>query len=297
MFDETVGRIRYWHRRRCYAMEQRKRADLALGSFIKLMLGWEKDAPAAERTRISDNAKAIIHLGEMELRAAYKDEPFEIDEPDYLEWQGPILASIKARAPFTVEEKAATKELAALAVTLPAWQWGEPIRGFGAVSLATIVGEAGDLSEYPKKGHLWKRMGVAVMGDVRQGGLPKTAPAAAWIEHGYNRQRRSRMWNIGEALIKGNADGEYRATYLARKLYERERAEAAGLTVLPAAEIKKLVEKKKRLASGFMSEGHIHRRAQRVMEKRLLRNLWQAWRRDTWGMSNRAEGHLPVAAE
>jgi hypothetical protein len=118
---------------------------------------------------------------------------------------------------------------------------------------------------------VWKRLGLAVIDGVRQGGLPKSASKDDWIAHGYSRVRRSRMFVIGDALIKAN--GEYRAVYLARKEYERQRAEAAGLTVAPALKIPKA------RANEFISDGIIHRRAQRYREKRLLRDLWQAWNR------------------
>ena len=157
-------------------------------------------------------------------------------------------------------------------MTLPVLTgFGEAVRGFGAVSLAVIVAEAGDLSAYPKEGHLWKRMGLAVMDGVRQGGLSKGAASEDWIEHGYNATRRSKMFVIGDVLIK--TAGVYREVYLARKDYERARAEAAGLAVLPSAKIGKAN------AATSISDGHIHRRAQRYMEKRLLKDLWQAWNR------------------
>jgi hypothetical protein len=115
-----------------------------------------------------------------------------------------------------------------------------------------IVAEAGDLNNYANPAKIWKRMGLAVFDGKRQGGLPKTASAEEWIAHGYTRKRRSLMWNIGDALIKGNRDGEYRTLYLQRKDYE----------VARDPEMKPI---------------QAHRRAQRVMEKALLRDLWVAW--------------------
>ncbi len=289
--DPIIAEIREWHRVRCYAMEQRKRATLSLGSFLRLVLGWSLALPEAERSRIKAQAQSLIGLGEDEAKALKRDKPFATDEPDYLKWRGAILASLQARGPFVEIEKGAVKEMERLAHELPVWPWCEAIRGFGAVSLAVIVGEAGDLADYPRKGHLWKRMGLAVLDGIRQGGLKKTAVKEEWLAHGYNRQRRSRVWNIGDALIKGNGDGAYRECYLARKVYERDRAEAAGLTVAPAAKIPK------KRAAEFMSDGHIHRRAQRYMEKRLLRDLWQAWRWASPGVLEWVEPSLPVAAE
>lgn len=263
--------IRYWHRRRCFAMEQRKRADLALGSFLRVQLGWSLSLPAADRERIKEQAAALIALGEREAKAVAKGkQPGPVDEPAYLEWRDVILAAIQSRQPFSDIEARSLKEMERLAKSLPAWAWGEAVRGFGAASLAVIVGEAGDLSAYASHSKLWKRMGLAVIGGTRQGGLLKTASKEAWIAHGYSRVRRSRMWNIGACLVKSGE--HYRQVYLHRKDYERANAEAAGLIVAPAAKIPA-----KRQAE-FMSDGHIHRRAQRYTEKRLLRDLWRAWR-------------------
>ena len=68
--------------------------------------------------------------------------------------------------------------------------------------------------------------------------------------HGYNPKRRSIMWNVGVCLIKQN-DGKYRQMYDDQKSYQ-----------LQVNELTKL---------------HAHRRAQRYMEKALLRDLWIEW--------------------
>jgi hypothetical protein len=108
------------------------------------------------------------------------------------------------------------------------------------------------------------------MGDVRQGNPGKGASKDDWIAHGYNPSRRSAIWNIGDTMLKaqirkikddaGEDTGErtalgiYGEVYLARKQYELAR-------------------------NPEMTPMQIHRRSQRYMEKRLLKNLWQAWRR------------------
>lgn len=277
----TIDAIRYFHRQRVFAMEQRKRTNLSLLSFLRMVLGWSLALPDADRKRIAEQAADLVELGEREA----KGKPLDVEEPAYTEWHDVIAASLAARAPFDEIEKRATIEMERLAKELPIYFWTKEVRGFGAGSLAVIIAEAGDLSNYATHSKLWKRMGLAVMDGVRQGGLSKSAPKQDWIEHGYNRERRSRMWNIGDALIKGNKDGPYRTAYLARKEYEAERARAAGLTVAPSAKIP--VKRK----AEFMSEGHIHRRAQRYMEKRLLKDLWRAWRDE-----RKAECSLPETA-
>lgn len=293
MLPDLCASIRYHHRQRVYAMEQRKRADLALGSFLRLMMGWSPVLDDMERASIRRRAADIMDIGERAAKEAAKPEDKRmlvggVSHPDFREWRHLIEASIAARAPFDTVEAAALKEMRRLAASLPVWtEFAEPIPGVGETSLAIIVAEAGDLSNYPSKGHLWKRMGLAVIDGRPQGRPGKGATAQDWIDEKYSPLRRSRMWTIGDALIK--AQGPYREVYLARKLYERERAEAAGLTVAPSGKIPA------KRAAEFISDGHIHRRAQRYMEKRLLRDLWQAWRRATTLVPEKASVFVPAA--
>lgn len=164
---------------------------------------------------------------------------------------------------------AVEKRLKKMGAQLPIWEaWGKSINGFGEMGLAQIVGECGDLSNYENPAKLWKRMGLAVIDGERQ----QRKAGQEGITHGYSPRRRSVMWNIGEALFKHQ--NRFRDIYLQRKEYERQRAERDGLTVLPAAKISKLPAAERKQC---ISEGHIHNRAKRYMEKRLLRDLWQAW--------------------
>jgi hypothetical protein len=45
-----------------------------------------------------------------------------------------------------------------------------------------------------------------------------------------------------------------------------------------------------------MSDMHSHLRAQRCMEKRLLRDLWRAWRRAKVIVAERPMEHVPAAS-
>jgi hypothetical protein len=265
---DPINAITLLYRDYSFAQEQRKRMDLALGAYLRRALGWQKDLPEKERNAIAKEAAAIAKSA------------------DGTRFEAMVNAQTEGRACFDAVEADALKAMTKLAVALPVWgSWGKDIRGFGAKSLAVIVAEAGDLSNYPDKSKLWKRMGLAVMGDVRQGGLKKGASAEDWIEHGYSPKRRSQVWNIGDAMIKAqvrkvkdDADddsgerialGEYGQTYLDRKAYELAR-------------------------DPEMKPIHAHRSAQRVMEKRLLKHLWQAWRRVAIVMTERSSTSLPA---
>jgi len=288
IIDSIVDR----HRERIFAMEQRKRSDLALAAILRTQLGWrradylegsERDRQEEINEHVRKRAAEIISTVERMMRGKAE----ESDVPPDLERIA--SAAIGARRPFNELEAKASKEMERLATSLPVRDWvDEPDqRGFGALGLAIIVAEAGtDLVNYPNPAKLWTRMGLGLFQDdngklVRQGGLAKSASKETWIAHQYSPRRRSRIWTIGKALVNGNHQGtgedkhdlKWRGIYLARKTYERERAEGRGLKVAPAGSIPKS------RANEYMSVGHIDSRAQRYMEKALLKQLWIEWQR------------------
>src|ERR1700693_1694537 len=149
--SDSIHLIRANHRERCFLMEQRKRNHLALGAFLRLQLRWRKDLPEAERKAIAAEASRMIK---------------ECDGP----WSGVIAASDIGNAHFEELETTAKNVMGRLARELPVWAlFGKAIRGFGEVSLAVIVAEAGDLADYGSVAKLWKRMGLA----PGQGRVPK----------------------------------------------------------------------------------------------------------------------------
>lgn len=159
---------------------------------------------------------------------------------------GAIFPLTNAKMAVEKDRKVVEKRLALLAAQLPAAGWVDTVRGFGIASLAAIIGETGDLDAYSNPAKVWKRMGLAVMPD---GTRQRRVTGADAVEHGYSPGRRSIAWNVGANLLK--AGGPYKALYDARKTLELARVE---------------------------SKGHAHARAQRYMEKRLLRDLWAAWK-------------------
>jgi hypothetical protein len=157
---------------------------------------------------------------------------------------------LDARDQLAAHRKPFEKRLGRLAKQLPVYPWAASVRGLGALSLAQIVAETGDLSLYANPAKVWKRMGLAVMPDGKR---QRRVQGDEAFMHGYSPQRRSLMYVVGENLVKLNRDGPYRTYYLAEK--ERQRAK------LPDA-----------------PPAHPHNRAMRHMTKRLLRDLWRAWR-------------------
>lgn len=140
------------------------------------------------------------------------------------------------------------------------------VNGFGALGLGQIIGKCGDLNLYANPAKVWKRMGMGLVGNERQ---RKHLDAAKALEHGYSPRRRSTMFVIGDSMLKKQSP--YRDLYLQRKEFEIAKAKAAGITIVKSGDDKPVA------GSKTMSQMHVHRRAQRYMEKRLLRDLWRAW--------------------
>lgn len=145
----------------------------------------------------------------------------------------------------------AEANLKKLARQLPVWPYVKETRGLGNLGFAQIVAECGNLSNYPTKGHLWKRMGLALLPDgTRQRAIKGiTEEQARYIA--FVPKRRAIMDSIGKAAMK--PEGPYRDLYLSRKKTEKTKDPAARPIV------------------------H-HKRALRYMEKEMLKHLWQAWR-------------------
>jgi hypothetical protein len=213
-------------------------------------------------------AARLLYEAAMKLRKS----TVVVSKPDLLVTQAlfAMMPILTARDHLETSRETLEDRMLPLVKQLPVAGWWLAINGCGLLGLAGIIGEAGDLSKYPKHGHLWKRLGLAVMPDGTRQRRVKGKEAR---EHGYSPARRSVIWNVGNALFKAQSEkpegkvtakgkqraaapaGEYRLIYDARKAYE--------LLHLP--------EEKGRA-------GHAHKRAQRYMEKKLIRRLWKAWR-------------------
>jgi hypothetical protein len=229
--DPIVDIIRALHRERQFHLKQKNRILTACQAYLRTRLGWHLGLPEKERKAIERQASKLMR------------EPTE-------NFRQAVESSQEAAELFHELQMTIAKSIERVAEGLPVWQFAKNIRGFGALSLGTIVGEAGDLANYPTKSKLWKRMCIGLVDGRRQGNPGNGADADEWIRHGYKPARRALLWQIGANLIMLN-DGAYRAVYLSRKDYELARG------------CKKL---------------HAHNRAKRYMEKRLLRDLWQAWK-------------------
>lgn len=179
------------------------------------------------------------------------------------EWFDPTYAHMEAFAdPTRLASDRIARQMGKIAAKMHVAGWVAQQRGFGLKSFAEVIAETGDLDAYDNPAKVWKRMGLAV-GDDGKG--QRRQRGAAGVLAGFSPRRRALMHVIGECLIKLN-DGIYRQSYDERKAYELAR-------------------------DPEMKPIHAHKRAMRFMEKRLLRDLWRAWRGQ-----NGDDAHPPIAA-
>ena len=181
--------------------------------------------------------------------------------------------------------------LTARAAKLPVAEWIGGVSGVGMISLAKIIGEAGDLSRFSTHSKFWKWMGLAVIDGHAQRKHKDKMMAEL---HAFNPPRRSVVWNIGGGLMKAqirkdketkvrSALGPYGELYINRRAY---------LDVRDTEKWKELSPKE------ALKRSHAH--AQRYIEKKFLRDLWNEWNRRCVGHGNLAERpsrSCPAAAE
>ena len=191
-----------------------------------------------------------------------------------------VLPYVLAQRPLNEQRAMIEKQMVKLAKSLPVYPWVKSVWGFGDLSFAAIVGEAGDIGSYKSVAALWKRMGLAVIGTNRQGAPGAGASADDWIAHGYSAARRSIMWNVGNGLIGAMGKlrplmGEDTAGYhpLQAVFIERVRYEAQRLPHKDGTPIKESATGKESYTL------HAANRAKRYVEKRLLRELYSEWQK------------------
>lgn len=187
-------------RQRAVILKSRNMQATRLQAVVAGTLGYSSGLPEPERRKKFDEAAALIarvNAGEAEcgFSRLIRETQIGIDA-------------------FNGYKKELEKEMIAHAARLPvaAWVAAPARRGFGLLMLAVVVGETGDLSNYPNPAKLWKRLGCApitfggksLMGSTWQRGKEGKLPAEVWEAAGYSPRRRSIAYLVGEGLVKQN---------------------------------------------------------------------------------------------
>jgi hypothetical protein len=223
----------------------------------------------------------------------YQPRPYEITDE-----KSGKTKTVRPKGEFALLED----RLLRIAPLMPGYKWAESVKGFGVGNFIYLVGEIGNLADYPVPMALLVWLGIGTVNGERQRRVSGD-PAKA-KEMRYRAERHAVAWRLGSSLMQLNweyvrdengtilldeegnkvkRDLEYRQLYLQRKEYELARMENEDDPGRPKSPM------------------HAHRRAMRYMTQRALIHLWQAWRkdlRDNWGVhiggDDRRPYHTPV---
>jgi len=236
----------------------------ALKALARRALGWRHDLDEDERKKLNARAARIVS-------AALADKEQKPEDASICAAIAADLAVVAtAIEPCTKARNEIELEMKRVVRKLPIYAWAKSVHGLGELGLAVILAEAGDLSNYPEKGHLWRRLGLAPFNGKacstwRMGG---GLTAEQWSEAGYSPRRRAEIYAvISDPLFRAQsvASGPYRAIYDARRAKTAE-------------------------THADWTKAHSHADALRVTTKYLIRDLWKNWKA---GRKGRAEG--PIA--
>lgn len=235
--DEICGNLRELQVMRRNCIRMQTRISNNLGAMARRQLGWRADMTEKERNQIAKQAATLVTAMTREDETPVGLEPIRM-----VSSLGPFVAAANAgSSPYDKLRKTTEKEMRRLSMETPGAALVECTRGFGDLGLAVIVGEAGNLAAYSNPSKLWKRLGLAP---------PETYKAGENGARMVPRRIKAEIFAcVGDPLLKNNKE-VYRKEYDARK----EAYLAAGRT-----------------------KSHAHLSAMRVMEKKLLCDLWVTW--------------------
>lgn len=199
---------------------------------------------------------------------------------------------------FNVLVNEREKAMRKLAKQLPVADWvSQPTqKGFGILSLAILIGECGDLTNYKSPGRIWRRMGLipwTYNGETRMGStwMKLGLPNAEWEAFGYNPTRRSIAFLFGENIVKCNGNGPYRRRYL----YAKAKA-YADHPEWKWNKCPKCGKRRRKNCTTCGGSGHTckqaHRHGMLIASKYMIKYLWRQWH----GQEGQDENELACAA-
>lgn len=221
----AIDEIKMEHQFRRQAIKSQQKMDRSLKSFIRInATEWTPDADDKARDKFNREVQRII------AAARGGDGEQRIVEL--------VLTTDKGREPFDALRTDCEKRMERLAATLPVADWIESIRGAGLLGLATIVAEAGDLSNYANPAKLWKRLGFAPYDGFagstwkREFWRPRKLSADEWTDNPFSGERYALIHQIAVWLVnaqwigaaktesgEGRPNGPYGQVYADRRAH------------------------------------------------------------------------------
>ena len=275
----TVDELRALQRERSVYIKSMTMISNRLHRIVANTMGFHTGLTEPERKKLDTEASQLI-------KTIVKDS-----QPHALE--GIVRAHTASLDSLGLMRKPIEKTMEQLAKTLPVVGWVlEPAqKGFGIMSLAIVVGEAGDLANYSNPGKLWARfgchpyekdgethMGATWKSRSRKPGVVKLS-ADDWEAFGYCPRRRSIAYLIGENLIKQNGAGPYRQRWIQAKIRAFDTHPEWKWSPCDKCKGTGYVDNVACCTCGGLGQkcmqAHLH--GMLLATKRLLRELWAEW--------------------
>jgi len=227
----NVDEIRALYRAWKQTVKHQQRATGQRLAAVRNTMGFDTTLDKEERDAIGELAQAAIDT----IRAG-KPVPEGVDA----EAIRPLVELTEHQLHiFDATRRKLERCLRKWAKELPVWtDWAEHVLGFGALGLAKIIGECGDLTRFHNPAKLWKWCCLHVGADGEAG------------QDGSHQRKALLLYHVGEPLMK--IRGRYRFVYEVRRAHTSE-------------------------THPDWTKGHSHAEALRFITKRLLRDLWRAW--------------------
>jgi hypothetical protein len=232
---------------------------------VKRMIGIPAHDDEAAQEKVEARARTIIGK-------AFSGKPQAEADVDILKAVDAEIEAIRlSLEPIQARRDEIESEMERLARLLPAYSFVKGIRGFGDKAFAVLIGEAGDLSKYPKDEKLWSRLGLApYQGKAfsqwrAKGGLS----ADEWVGARYNPKRRAEIYACIEVPL-GNLQMESAA----------KSETTFGKPIGPYGEVYVRRREHTAVTHPDWSKGHSRGDALRVMVKAVVSDLWREWNKD-----------------
>lgn len=268
----------------------------AAGALVRRSLGWNPNNEESDNSKINKKAAKIM-----------ASEDFNALPSDLAEIAialAPHIATARSMAqPGEVMQHQIELTMKRIARQFPVWEWVKDIKGLSDLGLAIIIAEAGPLDKYSSHSKLWRRLGLAPItknGETRAGStwrMKGGLNAADWTTAGYSARRRAAIFSqVGNPIIGGMGKG-YRPT-VGEDIEQNEKLshyEKVFVRRLRYEAAKDSTLRRENTEAGKESFSKIcAAKAQYYAEKRLIRDLWKAWRRAVRDLSEGTRVPLPA---
>ena len=228
--------------------------------------------PFLEKGEQDEKSKQAANL----VKCIVKNTPEKIKPKENIAFVpvrvGWVLTQEASAVPQRSLKRRIERDIRDIVRTFPIWQeWEAHVKGLGTTGLGYIYAVAGNLWNYSRESKLHKRMCCGWVqeanGEFVKQGKPTVKTAEAWIEHGYDPDRKAQFMLFVEALRKQKGTNF-------RDYYERKKAER----VVFLTEVNPpLGEKKHKTEGGILGASGKH--GDDCLSTNLLDHVWRRHRR------------------